>query len=328
MIVLTEPERKQRIDCLAFSSDGTQLAAAGNGSWVSLWKLDSPNEPQRFFETDYSLARICSVAFWDNNTLLASCGRAGLRVQPLNPIGEAISYSSTGHLVELAVIPRDRRVIGINHRFMPGFTDQPQGTDSYQTWIIGDNRELQPSWSDEPHWFDGPYSLALTPDGRRFVSIERREDFVVKSTADGKLVRDPSDEHRLAIYAFKHPPKRYHDTPPLAHLMCSPTGEWLAAHFRIEIAVWSMANLTQPPRVIQNASKKDFTAIAFHPGGKFLAATCNDETVQLYDTATWQLTKTYSWTVGKMRSVCFSSDGMLAAAGSHRGKVVVWDVDV
>src|SRR5262245_15474936 len=112
MIVLSEPERKQRLDCIAFSPDGTQLAAAGKGSWLSLWKLDVPNEPLRFFETDYSLACVSSVAFWDNNTLLASCGRAGLRVQPLNPVADAISYPSTGHLVELAVIPRDRRVIG------------------------------------------------------------------------------------------------------------------------------------------------------------------------------------------------------------------------
>src|SRR5262245_43097467 len=151
MIVLSEPERKQRLDFLTFSPGGTQLAAAGKGSWLSLWKLDAPNEPQRFFETDYSLACVSSVAFWDNDHVLASCGRAVLRVQPLNPVAEAISYPSTGHLVELAVVPRDRRVIGINHRFMPGFAGQPHGTDSYQTWTLANGRELQPGWCHEPH---------------------------------------------------------------------------------------------------------------------------------------------------------------------------------
>ena len=38
--------------------------------------------------------------------------------------------------------------------------------------------------------------------------------------------------------------------------------------------------------------------------------------------------KTFTWNIGKMRSIAFSPDGTLAAAGSDSGKVVVWDVDV
>jgi hypothetical protein len=38
--------------------------------------------------------------------------------------------------------------------------------------------------------------------------------------------------------------------------------------------------------------------------------------------------QTYSWAVGRLRSVCFSPDGMRAAVGSDTHKVVVFDVDV
>ncbi len=85
------------------------------------------------------------------------------------------------------------------------------------------------------------------------------------------------------------------------------------------------------PRVVvvfENPDQKHFTSVAFHPSGRFLAATSNDATVKLYDTSNWALATTYTWDIGRMRSVAFSPDGLLAAAGSDTGKVVVWDVDV
>ena len=53
----------------------------------------------------------------------------------------------------------------------------------------------------------------------------------------------------------------------------------------------------------------------------------NDATVKFYDTETWQMTQAFDWGIGRLRSVAFSPDGMLAAAGGDKGKVVVWDVD-
>ncbi len=81
-------------------------------------------------------------------------------------------------------------------------------------------------------------------------------------------------------------------------------------------------------RVVENDNKKHFTGIAFHPSGRYLAATSNDATVKLYDTTTWEVARTFTWEIGRMRSIAFSPDGTLAAAGSDTGKVVVWDVDL
>ena len=68
--------------------------------------------------------------------------------------------------------------------------------------------------------------------------------------------------------------------------------------------------------------------LAFHPSGRFLAATSNDATVKLYDTATWKRAQSFDWNIGRLRSVAFSPDGMLAAGRGARGKIVVWDVDL
>src|SRR5205823_1500020 len=105
-------------------------------------------------------------------------------------------------------------------------------------------------------------------------------------------------------------------------------GETLVTRTNRRVYVFDLANPTTPPRELKNDNRKHFTGIAFHPSGRYLAATSNDETVKLYDTTTWDVARTFTWDIGKMRSVCFSPDGTLAAAGSDKGKVVVWDVDV
>ena len=102
----------------------------------------------------------------------------------------------------------------------------------------------------------------------------------------------------------------------------------LAAISKTTLAVWRPGDLGLPPRCLKNDNRKHFTGIAFHPSGRYLAATSNDSTVKLYDTATWELARTFAWDVGRMRSIAFSPDGTLAAAGSDTGKVVVWDVDL
>jgi WD40 repeat protein len=94
------------------------------------------------------------------------------------------------------------------------------------------------------------------------------------------------------------------------------------------LRIWRHDNFTAPIQTVQNSTKQHFTAIAFHPSGRFLAATSNDATVKLYDTSTWSVAKTFTWNIGRMRSIAFSPDGTLAAAGSDTGKVVVWDVDL
>jgi hypothetical protein len=49
--------------------------------------------------------------------------------------------------------------------------------------------------------------------------------------------------------------------------------------------------------------------------------------VKFYDTTTWEMGQAFDWSIGKLRSIDFSCDGMLAAAGGEAGRIVVWDVD-
>ena len=81
-------------------------------------------------------------------------------------------------------------------------------------------------------------------------------------------------------------------------------------------------------RWIRNDTRKHFTGLAFHPSGRYLLATSNDETVKVYDCDSWQVAKALTWHVGRLRSVAVSPDGLLVAVGSDTGKIVVFDFDL
>ena len=106
----------------------------------------------------------------------------------------------------------------------------------------------------------------------------------------------------------------------------SPDRSKLVASSGSSLLVWDQPDGAGRPDLIR-AGRQQLTDIAFHPSGRYLAATSNDTTVKLYDTSTWQLARTYSWSIGRLRSIAFSPDGTLAAAGSDTGRIVVWDVD-
>lgn len=65
---------------------------------------------------------------------------------------------------------------------------------------------------------------------------------------------------------------------------------------------------------------------AFSADGRYLGVLYQDS-VSLYDTTSWTEAKSYSWKVGKLRTLAFSPDGATAAVGSDRGKVVVFDLE-
>lgn len=164
------------------------------------------------------------------------------------------------------------------------------------------------------------FTVACLP-GDRFVSAERvdapeasrtRFRLAVRSRTDGRLI-SASPNHAVS----------YDD-----RTFAAPANESVVVQDGTQLRIYQSDDLAAPPRVLKSENRKHFTGVAFHPAGRYLAVTSNDKTVKLYDLDTWDVVKAFSWKVGKMRSVCFSPDGALAAAGSDQGTVVVWDLDL
>ena len=117
------------------------------------------------------------------------------------------------------------------------------------------------------------------------------------------------------------------NVPDLQGLTTSPDRRWLVGYHATKFLVYQSADLAAGPVTVRNTSRKAFSGLAFHPAGRWLAATSTDGTVKLYDVATWAVARTFDWGIGRLRSVAFSPDGTVAAAGGDKGRVVVWDFD-
>jgi WD40 repeat protein len=200
------------------------------------------------------------------------------------------------------------------------------GTEQLVCRSWKDNGRLGPGWvvpldpdADFPH--EGNNGLAVLADGNRFITTD------YSPRIGGRLVlRSLATGHPLAHAYF---PTSKGKGPGLA---VAPDDAFVVAHAKNVLHIWPAiepgAKHLPDSWEIENPELKHYTGLAFHPSGRYLAAASNDATVKFYDTTTWAVAHTFSWTIGQMRSIAFSRDGTLAAAGSDTGKVVLWDVDV
>jgi WD40 repeat protein len=158
----------------------------------------------------------------------------------------------------------------------------------------------------------------VLPGGKQFLVVEEQRD----------------SQRAVTLYVTRDARTGQAVTEVPASGMCfdkwvtSADHRLIACHRGIWVGIFRSDDMGAEPVLLRNDSGKQFTGLAFHPSGRYLAATSNDATVKLYDTSTWKVAHSFNWEIGRLRSVAFSSDGMLAAVGGDKGKIVVWDVDL
>ncbi|MFO0846304.1 MAG: WD40 repeat domain-containing protein [Gemmataceae bacterium] len=147
------------------------------------------------------------------------------------------------------------------------------------------------------------------PDGERFVTLDAVVHIRAFASGEGQAAG------RLRLVGTYH-------------AQVSPDGRHLGAVGYKSMYLWDTATLAKPRRISQSQSFGNFVGFAFHPDGRTLAVIHGGPTlVKLYDVETLKLTAKFNWKVGELASVAFSPDGMLGAAGSRAGRIVLWDVD-
>ncbi len=295
---------KGLIDHLAFSPNGRALVATANDE-VVLWSaLKTGHRVEWVSGGKFALRPRFSAngrwIFGGLSTLLRFDPKAGTSVafEPWADSGVEFDVSPTKPLLLVT-------------RFEVGKRDLTE----LALWRATDLSPAGKVWQrafDESPYRNVPQFL---PGGKRFARVEARWPakgsfechVVVYDTATGEPVGKPVRvAHRGVL---------------------SPDGRWVAECDGTAVNLCPV-DPAKKAGSIRSSNRKHFTGVAFHPSGKYLAATSNDTTVRLYAVDTGHEVQAFTWDIGRMRSIAFSPDGTLAAAGSDKGKVIVWDVDV
>jgi WD40 repeat protein len=333
----------KNITSIAFSRDGTIMAAGSEDQTIVLWDVQS----QRPLGTLAGHSEtVTSLLFDSSGAALFSGSADGTIMQwsledlkpteiPVKNYGASISsifLSPDGHVRSLALESNRVVVIDVN--------DDPPLGRRIQAPDVGSS------------------NLAFSPDGRFLASsgefggvlewdVARGElhgaplaghDRQVSSLAyapDGKVLVSGSEDGTvifwdLATHAPLGPTVKAHRSPVWT-LACDPDGKTVVSGGDAELVFWDLATRKQlgPPITSQ---KDRIWALAFSPDGQFLASAGNDRVVAIWNTGPQpRLSKTLG-TPAKDRyeeimpgGVTFSPNGALLAMSAAENSVTLWN---
>ena len=292
MLILEGHARNRAVSCVNFSPDGTKLVSSAIGDCVRLW--DFPSGEGRLYRTALMAA---AVAFSPDGGEVACRHSRGLVLWPL-----ANGYRWS---VRLGLSGDNPVVFSPDGRFLA------TGGAAKILW----NRQ---TGQGVPLKFQAEFAagVAFSPDGRTLASAHGlhsrggnwRSKIRLTDLSSKKTLRTIRD-HEVTASALAY----------------SPNGRLLAAACGHSLLVWDVAGGEPVTQIRLN--RLNFQAVSFTPDSRFLGAAHNDDKARFWDTTTWRQHVAFDWDIGPLVSLDIARDGLRAAAGSKRGKIVVWDID-
>jgi WD40 repeat protein/tetratricopeptide (TPR) repeat protein len=300
------------IEMLAFSPDGSTLAAGRNGNQVCLWNMRQLDAEPRTLSipmateppapgsdpgaASYSAA-VQALAFSPDGRMLASSDEKIIHLWDLSALDVA-PRSLAGHedaLRALAFSPDGR------------FLASSDEAGAIRLWDLSALDAAPRSLAGHKAWVE---ALAFSPDGQALVSCGY----------DGTLRRwdlQKLDQKSQVVFTY---------TAPALTLAFSPDGNILATGSDNNlIRLWDWRQLDATPAILQGHRSPVLT-LAFSPDGQTLASGANNEPVRLWDMRPSGSDAIVLPGSGlRVSSVALSLDNQWLAAGAYE-EVGLWNL--
>jgi WD40 repeat protein len=333
---------KGSVNCIAFSADGKWLASGSQDHDLRLWEVDSGTERRRFRGHETPIER---MALSPNGKVLAS-----------SCLGGTLRLWDTDSGKEIRSLPIDRGYRVLAMTFTPDskfFAFNNRSDKGIQLVDVAGGKVIRTFVGHK----DNVNELNFTADGKTLISGGADATIRAWDVASGKELRRYGDEkncvrclalapdgktltygtypdglvHIWGLAANKHlvPPWRAHPWCVVS-IAYSPDSKRVAVG-RDTIAIHETATgkrLNPPPENDIRVQQVEYSA-----DGKLLAVWRQDESIELWDTATWQKVATIKKPkTGRFTSMAFSPGGKyLTTAEFHFGqgaipaRICQWD---
>lgn len=278
----------QEIRQLAFSPDSQALSAAGTQGGISFRSVANPSDVIAF--TGHT-GGVNNVEFSPDGHFLASAGSDGIaRLWNISQPQQQVSL--VGHqnaVMKVAFNPRGHQLA----------TYAYDGT--VRLWDTRDGRELSKheweyNFPREPYWL-----LQFSPDGSRLACTHGKHLRVWDTHAGNEIVRREGTSQLIAL-AF-HP-----DGRSLVYSGFFP---------RVHILDLNSLSETTVLAGEQNVLK-------FNSDGSRLIGACEDQTIRIWDTTTWQEIATLTGHRFLLSAVQFDQQGKNLISASQDGTIRRW----
>jgi WD40 repeat protein len=294
MWVLKGHQYGRSITALAISPEGSLLASGANDDCICWWDLATQTL------VAHQPGLVSDLAFSPDGKTLASGGPGGITFW--DRTGNTIGAQHPGRWpTEVAYAPNGRYLAwcGPIAGLFEGdpWVEKPLPTRQRAS-AVGTL-----AFAPNSQWFATAHATR-TPGRRRLRHCVR-----LWNPASGKVVGQLGGQTQTTTaLAFA----------PDSQVLAGTCGEYLG--------VW---NITSREMIFSHRSQSlHYQDVAFTPDGRYLISASNDRTVQFWDRASWRAQAGYDWKIGAINCVVIAGDGMRAAAGSKKGRIVVWDVDL
>lgn len=310
-------EQRSTISDLAWSPNGRILAVAENNRRVVLWDLETRDRyPAAYSRGEYAAAKC--LAWSPDGMRLASAG----------------SYSEV-HIWRPAPWRTSGHTSGYTGSILICGTEEADASYEYircLAWTAEGNRIVAGR--------EDGYLISWDANTGFGYRLQKRHEKSITALAfapyETHLLLTASTDTTVQIWdcAADHECIRYQHAEAVTAAVWSPDGSLVASCERNDptITLWHPQTgevIDHIPLSIYTTQDLTIEALAWSPDGAFLAAGCDDGTIQLVDLALHQHIQTY-WSTSiyqrRINALAWSPDSTMLASGGTAEVVDIWQV--